>query len=49
MATLHKFAAERWDAAAREAWLAAFDHAVGVMIDGARRTPRNRPHGGPAP
>ncbi len=37
MATLHKFAAERWDAAAREAWLAAFDHAASVMIEGARR------------
>jgi NAD(P)H-flavin reductase len=37
MATLHKFAAERWDAAARDAWLAAFDHAASVMIEGARR------------
>ncbi len=43
MATLHKFAAERWDAAAREAWLAAFDHAAGVMIDGARRDAAHSP------
>jgi NAD(P)H-flavin reductase/hemoglobin-like flavoprotein len=37
MATLHRFADERWDAAAQEAWLAAFDHAASAMIEGARR------------
>jgi NAD(P)H-flavin reductase/hemoglobin-like flavoprotein len=43
MATLQRFAAERWDAAAQEAWLAAFDHAASVMIEGARRDASHSP------
>ncbi len=43
IATLHRFAAERWDAAAQEAWLATFDHAASVMIEGARRDAASAP------
>jgi ferredoxin-NADP reductase/hemoglobin-like flavoprotein len=35
-ATLHRFAAYRWDDAAQRAWDAAFDQAAAVMIEAAR-------------
>jgi NAD(P)H-flavin reductase/hemoglobin-like flavoprotein len=43
MATLHRFAAGSWDAAAEEAWLAAFDDAASVMIEAARRDAMDAP------
>jgi NAD(P)H-flavin reductase/hemoglobin-like flavoprotein len=43
LATLHRFAAEAWDAAAQQAWEQAFDHAVDIMIDAAERDARDTP------
>jgi NAD(P)H-flavin reductase/hemoglobin-like flavoprotein len=37
LATLHRFAAHRWNEAAQQAWEMAFDHAAAVMMEAARR------------
>jgi NAD(P)H-flavin reductase/hemoglobin-like flavoprotein len=37
LATMHRFAAQRWTEAAQQAWETAFDHAAAVMMDAARR------------
>src|SRR6202167_1607288 len=36
LATLHRFAAQRWTEAAQHAWETAFDHAATIMMDAAR-------------
>jgi NAD(P)H-flavin reductase/hemoglobin-like flavoprotein len=43
LATLHKFAADRWDQTTRQAWEDAFDHAATVMLDAAKRDAEQTP------
>jgi NAD(P)H-flavin reductase/hemoglobin-like flavoprotein len=43
IATLRRFAARRWDEAARHAWESALDHAVTVMTDAARQDAEGAP------
>ena len=43
LATMHRFAAHRWNDAARSAWETAFDHAASIMIEAARRDAEDSP------
>lgn len=43
LATLHKFAAGRWDETTRQAWEVAFDHAATVMLGAAKRDAEQTP------
>src|ERR1700677_681501 len=43
LATMHRFAAQRWTEAAQQAWETAFDHAAATMIEAARLAADNSP------
>jgi NAD(P)H-flavin reductase/hemoglobin-like flavoprotein len=43
LATLHRFAAHRWNETTQRAWETAFDHAASVMMDAARRDAEDSP------
>jgi len=43
LATLHRFAAHRWNDVAQRAWETAFDHAAAIMMEAARRDAEDSP------
>jgi hemoglobin-like flavoprotein len=43
LATLHRFAAHRWNEAAQRAWETAFDRAATIMMEAARRDAEGSP------
>jgi NAD(P)H-flavin reductase len=43
LATLHRFAADGWNAAAQQAWETAFDHAAAIMTEAARSDAEESP------